>query len=80
MSEYKWLECYLYFIARKYPFVLVDLLESYVLNKRDIDIMIDRYVNQMSIRDISKKFNLSENRIEKIKVKVLSVLLNTRLN
>ena len=79
-KECKWLDNYLYFIGLKYPYVLCDLLESYILNERDINIIYARYIGHKNIKDIATQFHLSEKRIEEIKNKVLFTLLDTKLN
>lgn len=78
-KETDWLSNYLYFIGRKYPFVLMDLLESYILDKRDIQIMIERYINHKTIDEISLLVHVESRQVQKIKQKTLQTLINTKL-
>lgn len=78
-KETDWLSNYLYFIGRKYPFVLMDLLESYIFDKRDIQIMVERYINHKTIDEISLIVHLESRQVQKIKQKTLQTLINTKL-
>lgn len=78
-KETDWLSNYLYFIGRKYPFVLMDLLESYIFDKRDIQIMIERYINHKTIDEISLLVHVESRQVQKIKQKTLQTLINTKL-
>lgn len=78
-KETDWLSNYLFFIGRKYPFVLMDLLESYIFDKRDIQIMVERYINHKTIDEISLIVHLESRQVQNIKHKTLQKLINTKL-
>lgn len=76
----EWFNNYLYFIARCYPHVFMDLLERYIFDKKDHTIMIERYINHKTIDEISSIVFLESRQVNKRKQKVLDTLLNVRLS
>lgn len=57
----------------------MDLLESYIFDKRDIQIMIERYINHKTIDEISLLVHVESRQVQKIKQKTLQTLINTKL-
>lgn len=76
----EWFNNYLYFLARCYPNVFMDLLERYIFDKKDHTIMIERYINHKTIAEISSIVFLESRQVNKRKQKVLDTLLNVRLS
>lgn len=75
----EWLSNYLYFVARKYPYVFMDLLNSYILDKKDIQIMIERYINHKTLDEISSIVFLETRQVANRKQKALLTLLGCQL-
>ena len=75
----EWLSKYLYFVARKYPEVFKDLLHSYIFDKKDIQIMIERYINHKTLDEISSIVFLETRQVANRKQKSLLTLLGCQL-
>ena len=79
-KEAEWLSNYLYFIGRKYPYVLIDLLETYVFSEKAKMIMIYRYIEQKTFDEISLLVHTEVRQVQILRTNTLNVLLGTKLS
>lgn len=79
-KEMEWLSNYLFFVARKYPYVFIDLLETNIFSHKEQQIMIYRYVNHKTYDEISFLIHLETRQVHQIIQKSLTTLLGNKLH
>ena len=79
-EQKEWISNFLYYLGRKYKAVFMDLLEANLLSDKDKTILIERYINNKSIKEISDIVYLAPRQVHHRRQNALSIIASHRFN